>query len=366
MKLLFAIKALDDIKGGAERVLADVTSGLADREHTVSVLTFDSQDGNSFYQLNNNVTRICLGIGNTQRKATLVETWQRIIALRNRIKHENPDVVIAFMHSMFIPTAFALIGTGIPVIASEHIVPAHYKTRPVQLTLLLLSSMFVRKITVLSDSVKASYPRFFHKKMIAIANPVSQPAVMAKPQGNNIDRKIILNVGRLDPQKNQKTLIKAFKQLETKHPDWDIRIMGDGPLRSELETLIKQLQLQERVFLPGTTPDIASEYQKAHIFALPSNYESFGLATAEAMSHGLPAIGFADCPGTNELITHDQNGILVAGLGNVSFFAAALDELMSSPDLRACLGNTAQHRIEPFLPDRIVNQWEKVIFSVLS
>lgn len=361
MKLLFAIKALDDVKGGAERVLADVTSGLTERDHDISVLTFDRSGGQSFYPLNKKIRHICLGIGNTHHKATFLETLVRMKMLRRTVKEEKPDVVIPFMHSMFIPMAFALIGTGVPVIASEHIVPEHYKTRWKEAVLFFLSSFFVSKITVLSESVKKSYISFFHKKMVSIANPVHKPKILADPEGKNAARKIILNVGRLTDQKDQKILIRAFAKLAPDYPDWDVRIVGDGELRTELETLIKKMKLENRVFLPGTTPKIEQEYQRVHIFALPSKYESFGLATAEAMAHGLPAIGFQACPGTNELIINDENGFLVKGEDRLESFSASLKNMMDSPSLRVKLGNSARKSIEPFYPGIIIKKWNDLI-----
>ena len=163
MKIMFAIKTMEDGKGGAERVLADITAGLADKGHDVSVLTFDRREGASFYPLNEKIRCLNLGIGNTYQKSTLTETYARMISVRKAIKAESPDMVVSFMHSMFVPVSFALVGTGIPVIASEHIVPEYYKTRRFEFLLFAISSFFVRKITVLSEKVKTSYPAVLQK-----------------------------------------------------------------------------------------------------------------------------------------------------------------------------------------------------------
>ncbi len=363
MNILFAIKTLDDVKGGAERVLADVTAGLVDRDHDISVLTFDQPGGQSFYPLHDKVRRLSLGIGNTKKQATLGETLSRIKAMRRTVLDEKPDVVVAFMHSSFVLMAFALLGTGIPVIASEHIVPAHYKTRRMEFVLLCLAGLFVKKITVLSETIKKDYPRFLQGKMVPLANPVLIPEKKAAPKGEEGQRKAILTVGRLDPQKDQKTLIQAFARLADEYPDWDVTIIGEGALRAELETLIKDMNLDGRVFMPGSTPDISAVYQKAHIFALPSLYESFGLATAEAMAHGLPVIGFADCPGTNELITDGENGILIAARDRVEAMARALDGLMGDPSLRVSYGEKGQETSRQFDAESIVGQWEALLQS---
>jgi glycosyltransferase involved in cell wall biosynthesis len=366
VKILFAIKAINEVEGGAERVIADVSSGLAERGHDVSLLSFDSPGGCSFYPLNSAIRRLCLGIGSPLQKATVKETVKRTLALRWTVKKEQPDVVVAFMHSMFVPMAFALIGTGIPVVASEHTVPQYYQARRFEYFLLLISTLLVRRITVLSKNVILRYPKIFRKRLVVISNPVHEQTVSADPVGKERRRRTILSVGRLDPLKDQKTLIEAFARLASSHPDWDVRIIGNGPLRGELEEMIQQYQLQGRVFLPGTTPEIMKEYQQAQIFALPSLYESFGLATAEAMSLGLPPLGFVDCQGTNELIVNGENGMLVGGDDRVGDFTQGLEKLINSPELRVKYGTKAKQIIDRFNPDKIIASWEQLIEEVVQ
>lgn len=365
MKLLFTIKTLNSVRGGAERVLCDTTSGLAARGHDVSVLSFDPSGGRAVYPLSDAVNRMPLGIGNITQPATFMETLRRIVAIRRTVRAEKPDCVIAFMHSSFIPAAFALIGTNVPLIASEHIVPVHYKNRVWEYLLLRLSRVLIRKITVLSNAVKNSYPKSMQHKMIAVPNAVTAAQALADPIGADLARKTILSVGRLSGQKDQATLIKAFAALANDYPDWDLRMLGDGELRKDLEMLIRNLQMEDRIALPGGTDNIAAEYQKAQIFVLPSLYESFGLATAEAMAHGLPVIGFADCPGTNELIQHQKNGLLVEpGNDRAAAMKDALITLIQSPDLRQELGQKGIKDVQPYHLDRVLDLWENIIREI--
>lgn len=361
MKILFAIKDLNNSKGGAERVLAIVTSGLADLGHDVTVLTYDKLGGQSYYPLSKNVQRLSLGIGHSQKNAEFNETIGRIRALRRVLKVRKPDVVVPFMHSMFIPMSIAAFGSGVPVIASEHIVPRHYKTRPVQFILLLLSSLLIECLTVLSPSVRKSYPWLIRRKMVVIPNPVEAP------ENVHLDKKkekyTLLNVGRLDEQKDQKTLIRAFANLTGDFPDWEVKIFGEGPLKLFLKKLIKKHALEDSVFLMGTTPNIGKEYMNADIFVMPSKYESFGLATAEAMSYGVPCIGFLECPGTNELIKHKKNGLLISKYKNnrANALEEGLRDLMGNKDLRVTLGTNAKDEVYKYHPEIIVKQWENIL-----
>lgn len=364
MKIVFTIKALNDAKGGAERVLADVASGLAEEGHEIIIISFDAAGHDSFYPLSPKIRRVCLDIGDALSKATLVEFVQRVIAIRREVQEIKPDIVVGFMHSSFIPASFALIGTGIPVIASEHIVPDHYKHRKLEYFLVVLSSFFTNKMTVLSKPVLEKYPRILHSKMVVMENPVHPANDVIDWSDKSEDTKRILNVGRLTEQKDQKTLIEAFALLADDYPDWSVKILGDGELYSELSELIGSLGLEQRIELADPVSDIEREYQNSHIFALPSLYESFGLATAEAMSHGLPVIGFDTCPGTNELIIDNENGFLVDGKNRVEAFSEGLRRLISDDDLRRKLGQNGPQTIEPFHPPRIVAKWSALIRDV--
>jgi glycosyltransferase involved in cell wall biosynthesis len=362
VKILFAIKSMDGVGGGAERVLADVTSGLAELGHCISILTYDRPDGKSFYPLDSSINRISLSIGSSGQRSTACETLQRMFAMRQNIAEINPDIVVGFMHSMFIPLGIALAGTSIPVIASEHIGVEHYKYHPLEYFLLQLTPYLTKKIIVISEKLRNGFNGHLKKDMIVISNPVCVPKISAGDRvDSNPSQKVILSVGRLVPQKDHKTLIDAYAILADDFPDWDLRIFGDGELRTELEAQIKKLTLEERIQLSSTTPDIGKEYLSSQIYVVPSLYESFGLATAEALVYGLPAVGFADCSGTNEVIKHGQNGVLVQGEQRAVVLADGLRRLMNSPDLRKRLGDAGPDSMADFSKEKICDKWEKLL-----
>ena len=366
MKILFAIKSLDVAGGGAERVLTMVASGLAARSHDVSVLTFDRPGGTSFYPMDARVRRICLGIGPTGGPTGPRDFVKRVHALRASVRATRPDVLVAFMHSMAVPLSLATIGLGIPRIVSEHIVPEYYHRRRGQYALFLLSCMMSRRVTVLSPAVLRMYPALVRGRMVPVSNPVSTPRE-ADPAAHDSSR-TVLAVGRLVDQKDHATLIEAFALLGDRYSDWRLRIVGEGVLRADLERRVAQRGLAGRVELPGTTPRIEDEYANAAMVAVPSRYESFGMVTAEALAAGLPVVGFADCPGTNELIRHDQNGWLVEvprGAARTAALAAALAKLMNDPARRARLGAAGAQSVADLAPGRVTGVWEQLLAATL-
>lgn len=361
LKVMFAIKSLHNMSGGAERVLTEVTSGLVERGHDVSIVSFDSPGGRAFYPLHPAVRWIPLAVGRAHRPATFRETLHRMVSLRSTVVRESPQVVVGFMNSMFMPLGIAMIGTGVPVIASEHTVCNHYRRRPLELFLLQFVPYLTKRMVVVSRSAQISFNAKLQRHMTIVPNPVNINASAPAAAPVDGDRKTLLSVGRLSQEKDHKTLIEAFALVAADFPQWDLRIVGDGELRAELESLIERLKLGARVCLAGTTPDVMREYRQATIFAMSSRYESFGLATAEALASGVAVIGFADCPGTNELIQDGQNGLLVHGGDRVAGMASGLLQLMDNPNLRRRLAAAGPASVARFSKTQICTQWENTL-----
>ena len=362
MKVLFAIKGLNTA-GGAERVICDVTSYLADcRGHEVSLLTFDGEDPEPFYPVSRAVRPVRLGIGDTRSSTSLPILLRRVWALRRAVVLRAPDVVVAFMHSMFVPMAFALSGTGIPLIASEHIVRDYYRSRRLQFALFAAAMPLIRCVTVLSDSIARGYPRWIRRKMIAVTNPIG-PTFQRAWEGPKDSRRI-LSIGRFSKRKGHATLLAAFASLAEEFPDWSLRILGDGVLRPAIQAEVERLGLQERVSLPGAVTDVAGELANASFFALASRYESFGLVFAEAMACGKASVAFADCQGVNELVEDGETGLLVNGPDRIQAMASGLRRLMVDAKTREAMGKRARQSVfRRFAIDRVCDRWEEILQS---
>jgi glycosyltransferase involved in cell wall biosynthesis len=362
VKCLFAIKNLVNAVGGAEKVFCTICSELARRGHEITIMTFDPPDQNSFYLLSDNIKKIELNIGTPGTGTNPLEMVNKIFRLRQVIKEESPDITVGFMHSMFVPLSLAAFGTGIPVVGSEHITIEHYRTRPFQLVLLLLCSPLLKKITVLSESIRKKYPYPICRKMVPITNPVDLPEGRAELKENK-ERYTLLNVARLNEQKDQSTLIKAFHEIANEFPNWDLRIIGEGNLRSELENEIESLGLSNNVTMPGIKRNMSKEYMSADLFVVSSTYEAFGLVSAEAMSYGLPIVGFADCPGTNDLIKNGVNGFLVEkGSPRHLNLSYKLRDLMRKYSLIREYGDNSRSLISEYLDyKKILKQWENFL-----
>jgi len=332
MRILFCVKALSAV-GGAERVMAEIANGLGARGQDVAVLAFEAANVPPFYAYDETIGRHGLGeaLGAGQSLSP-----RGLFRLRRTIGALSPDLVIAFMPSAYVPVALALAGSGIPVIASEHNLPDRYRGSKARWLSIRATRPVVAAYTAVTGDMRTRFPAAMQAKMSVVPNPLPAPrAERADPVGPPDGPRTLLAVGRLHEQKDHLTLVRAFGRVAAANPGWRLRIVGEGDQRPALEAQIDALGLGDRVDLAGTTDNIEAEYAAAQLFVIPSRWESFGLVTAEALAHGLPAVGFADCPGTRDLIADGRNGVLVApGEDRVGALADALSPLLADPEAR--------------------------------
>ncbi len=363
MRLLFVIKSLGP--GGAERVLSALTGELLARRHEVEIASFDPPGWTDFYPFDPAIVRHRLGIGTVARSSGPVDVVHQAAALRSLLRSRKPAIAIGFMHSAFVPLGFAAIGTGVRVVASEHTAYDHYRAFGFQGALVRATAPLLAAFTATSEQVRSGFPRSIARRMAVIANPVVFPAATTRMKPTAAGR-VLLSVGVLRTEKRHDILIAAFARLADRFPEWTLRMVGDGPRRNDLQRQVAEARLQDRVSFAGAVADVAPEYASADLFAIPSPYESFGLATAEALAAGLPAVGFADCPGTNEILQDGVNGLLTSGPDRVDALAQGLAKLMGDDELRAALGAAGPASVAKYSLESVTDQWEELLRSVAS
>lgn len=169
--------------------------------------------------------------------------------------------------------------------------------------------------------------------------------------------RIAVAAGRLVAQKGFDLLIPAFARAVEDHPDWQLRIFGTGEKKAELRALIDEYHLYNHVLLMGHTTDMDAELAKSSLYVLSSRFEGLPMVMIEAMSHGVPVVGF-DCPtGPAEVITDGDDGLLVPAM-DTDALAAAMSRLMGSAQLRIDMGAAAARAARSFAPHVVHPQWE--------
>lgn len=166
---------------------------------------------------------------------------------------------------------------------------------------------------------------------------------------------IVLSVGRLDPQKDFPTLIKAFALVRQNRPA-RLVILGEGKERPKLEALVRQLKLDNDVSLPGFEPNPFKFMKRASVFVLSSRFEGFGMVISEALTCGCPVVA-TDCPaGPYEILEGGKWGKLVS-VGDVENLAEAILETIENPPDREKI----KQRGMDFHIDKIGQQWLELV-----
>lgn len=175
----------------------------------------------------------------------------------------------------------------------------------------------------------------------------------------------VVAVGRLELQKDFASLIRAWQFVHKAAPDWKLNIWGEGSRRPYLTHWIKELRLEDCVFLQGYTKDVHAKLEESSIFVLSSLYEGFGLVLLEAMACGLPVVSFA-CPfGPRDIIQDGVNGFLVEGRSELDL-ADRIIRLIQSQELRERMGKAALKRTKDFDISKIVEQWMNLFQTELQ
>lgn len=360
-KIAFVINTLKS--GGAERVVSILSNELVD-EYEITIITLSKMT--PFYTLDDRIAVVpCLDrILPSANFLQSIRTNRRLaLRIRTILSGFQADLCISFMTTTNILCCWAAGKLGIPVIISERNNP-QFEDEHLSRFWKIMRRMYypkADKVIVQTKGIMDYFASWLPLQNLAIIpNPIN-PDFSYEPPAER--EQIVLNVGRLSYQKGQEYLIEAFTSLQL--DDWKLFIIGEGPRRSELEQLVRDLKMQDRIFLPGRTAEIDAYYLKSSIFAFSSKYEGFPNALMEAMYFGLPCVSF-DCPtGPSELIEDGVNGFLVP-VGDSEQLADRLRQLSADKALRARIGAKAHESQERFTLKFVIKDWKRIIEAQLK
>ena len=352
--------SLDNMAGGLEKNFILLANHFAQTGKEVHLITFDLPEASAYYELDSKVSWHRIARTQPHQKISFNQRLLLLSRFRKCLKRLSDPIVICFHHGILARVFFASFGLRLAIICSErnslglykHIV----KSKKWSLSFLLLT--LTKRITVQFASYLADYPFWLQRKIVVIPNPIFQSkSVSATKKMMVKGRCAVLHVGRLCDQKNQALLVHAFADISKENPLWDLYLVGEGGSRRKLESIISCRGLTGRVFLLGARDDVPDLLRRCNIFCMPSKWEGFPNALAEAMAHGLPCIGLKTTPGVNNLITDGESGILCDEAG----LAAALHQLMRTPELRSLLGKAASSSVVRYKPEESFFRWDQLL-----
>lgn len=346
-KIVFILGSMR--RGGAERVVSIIANHYFQKAWKVDIILLLS--GKCEYEINPKIRIISLA---NEAKTRLSQIPRWFFGIRSYLKENKPDSILSFAARINIIVAIAGIGIKKHLVVSERNDPLR-DGRSV-LVRMATNIIYPRVSKVIFQTKYAQ--SCFNTKIIRnsqiIPNPVSVNIKHKKERNGKI-----IAVGRLEPQKNHKLLIEAFKEVHDMFSQYSLIIYGEGSLRKELENMISELNLTDLVYLPGNISNIHEEVSKAEFFVLTSDYEGLSNSLLEAMMMGLPCISTA-CAGSNEVIVSGQNGLLVP-VGNRNKLIEAMIKFINDWEFALRLGMEAEKTSIQFMPDTIIKKWEDVL-----
>ena len=180
-------------------------------------------------------------------------------------------------------------------------------------------------------------------KVSVIINGIDLTAFPHSP-GKGDEPARAVSVARLSAVKDPLTLLEATRRVIERQPAFRLDLVGDGPLRLEVEAAIAQLRLGDAVRVHGNRDDVAAVLRGASFFVLASTSEGVSLTLLEAMATGLPVVA-TRVGGTPEVVAHGETGLLVPPRAPEQL-ADAMLWLLRRPDIRRRMGSASRQRAE--------------------
>ena len=397
-RLLFVISSLDS--GGAQRALSNIVTNLSSN-WDIDILLSHTEVIN--YPYRGNIISLNLREPN-DRTSLLYQfcvTIKRFFILLNLKKQKKYTACISFLASANIVN----ILTGNKY--SKTIISIRSDYRYEGLTAIIrfvniIENKIYKKADIIipvSESIREHFinkHNFLPSKLKTIYNGYNLNNYIknrVNPINGSKDAVFtFITTGRLSQQKGHWHLIRVFAQLVKKHPNCELCILGEGPLRPYLEMLVSGYNIKNNVHLPGFVNDTLNYYQQPACFVLSSLYEGLPNVVIEAMMCGMPIIS-CDCfsgpreilaPGTDinhqlkEGIEYASYGLLVPVCSGIKHnvdepleyeeqvLLSAMEIMLTQDDMRQKYKDLSIQRSKDFSIENIIKQWEQVINDTCS
>ena len=207
--------------------------------------------------------------------------------------------------------------------------------------------------------------KLLHWKNSSKVTIIPYPIIIRHSQRASLNEKVVVTAGRLVYQKNFSSLIRSWKIVHSKHPDWKLDIWGQGELKSRLEKQIEDCNLRGSVLLRGVTPDLISRFAESSIFVSSSVLEGLPLVMLYALSCGLPIVSYDYPIGPKDTITDGKDGFLIKA-GDEWAMAENICYLIEHERERKEMGMAALEKSKLYTVDVIMDKWMTLFRDLLD
>lgn len=384
MKIVYCLPQLFH-PGGIERIVTIKANYLADvYGHDVTIIVTNQEGKDPYYRLLNKIKLIDLGID--YESAKHLPLLKRLV-VRHRNKNEHKKKLSAILNNLkadVVVSTFTSEASILPKIkdGSKKVLETHfcrhYNTLfarnfhfPWYIRLLykiqeIAEEKFIitkyDSFVVLTEEDKSRWEKDFNK-VTNIPNALTFDD-NDLPVAKLIAKKAIA-VGRLDSQKSFDKLIRIWKKVLIRVPDWTLDIFGTGCDIDKLRRLIADLNVQNSITIHDPDPNIKDRYLESSLLLMTSSYEGWGLVLTEAMQLGVPVVAYA-CPcGPKDIIRDGIDGYLLEETDENGFIEKAA-RLMQNDEMRETFGNNARRDVKRYSLNRVMPLWQNLFESLFE
>ncbi len=364
MKLLYITNGING-SGGLERVLSVKASYLAEKlGYEVHILGLNNSVTDLFYEFSSKIVFHQIEVSGNP----IAYLKKYVSGIKKCANHIQPDCVIVCddgLKGFFTPL---FLGKSRPIVYERHV----SKNIEMKEDSALFATIASRLKLKLMDVLASNFDTFVvlthenkrewkGKNVIVISNPLSfYPEI-----SSTLNQKRVLVVGKQSYQKGFDLLLRAWKLIHEKQPDWTLDVYGKKDASLGFETLADELGIAHSIRFFDPEKNIVEKYLDSSIYILSSRFEGFGMVLIEAMACGVPCVSF-NCPyGPSDIIKDNEDGYLVEN-GNSEQLAEKCLILMNNDELRMQMGRRAKENVKRYLPGNIMKQWDELFKSIIK
>ena len=366
MEVAVFTRELDEVLGGMEKQILEICSYLAKAGHHVVIYTLDEKQPKVFYEKEHIKFRIInIKTSNPKIKSTLRQKVNRQWKVFKFLKKNKPDVVISFMFGSFLYSRLPTKFLKIPLVLAERNSPDIYRLTKIRRIryFLYMSMRLADAMTVQFPRYSGKYPAFLRNKIWVIPNAVPKTEELPSRKSQELT---FLFAGRFSFQKKAVQLVDAFSEHLQTYPNSKLRIYGSGEKKCEIQNAISTRGIQNSVEIFAPEKNILNVFRTGDCICVPSIWEGFPNVLAEALSFGIPGIGFSNCDGVSDLLEDNVNGWLEFDDGNNHSLVKLLNRAAFDLSRNHLMAFNCKNSVSKYSQNEISNMWNDLIESVAS
>lgn len=359
-KVLFITSGLGF--GGAEKMLAFVANSLYKRGNAVAIVNLNKAPEyvNSHMQkISEGVELFSLSLPKDKNK-----NLYYVKEIKRIAKCFQADVIVGFTT---FPNLYAVIVgklLGIPSIMSERGDPSFTQGTNLKAKLVGFIINHSRGGVFQTEGAMKFYGKKLQNRGMVIPNPIFVKGEIPQVD-HSMREKTVVSVGRLDNvQKRYDVMLDAFKLFLVKHPEYVLKLYGDGFDKECIDEWIKERGIVENVRFMGITTQPMQDIATDGMFLITSDFEGISNSLLEAMAVGLPCVSTDHSPGGARLLIQNGENGLLAPVRDAKALSEAMCRFAEDEKLAEMCGENAKNVVNRFAPDKIIDMWEEYIDSV--